>query len=173
VSKRKISNKRLSHNIKTRKAPLRVLPMTTFHLRHQEKQLKKELMKKQMVEEVQHKPIPPSPVQMTLENIHHQAGRRVKKSWRLKPIIIRPMTSHRSSLNILRWILLVIFVYVAAGTTIVIMHDGATSLKNIVVYSIIGFFTFFMGYLGWILAKDVLEVVSKRKTFQNDAELEG
>ncbi len=173
MSKRKISNKRLSHNIKSRKAPLRVLPMTSFHLRHREKQSKKDLTKRQMVEDIKHKPTPPSPVQCTLENIQHQAGRRVKKSWRLKPICIRPLVSHRSSLSVLRWILLVIFVYLAAGTTIVIMHDGATSIKNIVVYSIVGFFTFFMGYLGWILAKDVLEVVSGKRTLQNEADLEG
>jgi hypothetical protein len=146
--------------------------MTTYHLRHREKQLKKEIMKKQMVEEIKHKPLSPSPVQCTLENINHQVGRRVKKSWRLKPILIRPMTSHHFSMNILRWILFIIFVYLAAGTTIVIMNDGTASLKNIVVYSIIGFFTFFMGYLGWILARDVLEVVSGKKTLQNDAELE-
>jgi hypothetical protein len=34
-----------------------------------------------------------------------------------------------------------------------------------------GFFTFFMGYLGWILAQDVLDIVAGKKN-HNEAELE-
>lgn len=172
MSRRKISNKRLSHKIRTRKTPLRVLPMTTFHLRHREKQLMKESMKKQKMEDIQHTPLPPPSIQCPVENIHHQVGRRVKKSWRLKPILIRPMTNTRFSMNVLRWILLVIFIYIAAGIAIVMMHDGTESLKNILVYSIVGFFTFFMGYLGWILARDVLEMVSGKKSLRNESEVE-
>jgi hypothetical protein len=65
-----------------------------------------------------------------------------------------------------------IFIYLAAGTAIVMIQDGTESLKNIVIYSIIGFFTFFMGYIGWILARDVLEIVSGKKNSQNEAEVE-
>ena len=82
------------------------------------------------------------------------------------------MKGLNTSMSALRWIILVIVVYLAAGTAIVIFQDGTESLKNIVVYSIIGFFTFFMGYIGWILARDVLELVSNKKTLQNEAELE-
>jgi len=45
-------------------------------------------------------------------------------------------------------------------------------LKNIVIYSIMGFFTFFMGYLGWILASDVLVIVSGKRNTHNEANLE-
>jgi hypothetical protein len=172
VSKRKISNKRLSHNLKARKAPLHVLPMTTFHQRHQRKNQKKEFIKNHWMEENISTPLPPPPIPCTLDNMNHQTRRRVKKSWRMKPIIIKPLRSLRFSMNALRWIIVLIFLYLAAGTAIVMIQDGMGSLKNIVVYSIIGFFTFFMGYLGWILARDVLEMVSKKKTLRNDPEFE-
>ena len=73
-------------------------------------------------------------------------------------------------MNALQWIILLIFIYLAAGTAIVMIQDGTESLKNIVIYSIIGFFTFFMGYIGWILARDVLEIVSGKKNIKNEAE---
>jgi hypothetical protein len=73
-------------------------------------------------------------------------------------------------MNVLQWILILIFIYLAAGTAIVMIQDGAESLKNIVIYSIIGFFTFLMGYIGWILARDVLEIVSGKKNAKNEAE---
>ena len=170
MPRRKISNKKLSHNLKTRKAPLRVLPMKTFHFRHQQ-QPSNECVQKPLMEEHKQTILPP-PIQCNVENVHHQVGRKVKKSWRLKPITIKPMKGLNTSMSALRWIILVIFIYLAAGTAIVMIQDGTESLKNIVVYSIIGFFTFFMGYLGWILARDVLEMVSNKKTLQNDAGLE-
>ena len=143
--------------------------MTTFHFRRHNKQPTNEC--KQMLEDHTQTPLPPS-IQCNVENVNHQVNRRVKKSWRLKPITIKPMKGLNTSMSALRWILVIIFMYLAAGTAIVIFQDGAESLKNIVVYSIIGFFTFFMGYLGWILARDVLELVSNKKNLQNDAELE-
>ncbi len=171
MPKRKISNKRLSRNLKAHKTPLRVLPMTSFHLRHQEKQHRKVFIKKHMMEGIKQTPLLPPSLQCNVEDVHHQTGRRVKKSWRMKPIIIKPLHSLRSPMNALRWIVLIIFIYLVAGTAIVMIQDGTESLKNIVVYSIIGFFTFFMGYLGWILARDVLQVVSGKK-LHNEAELE-
>lgn len=75
-------------------------------------------------------------------------------------------------MNALRWILLLIFIYLAAGTVVVMIQDGTETLKNIVIYSIMGFFTFFMGYLGWILARDVLVIVSGKKQTRNEAEME-
>jgi hypothetical protein len=171
VSKRKISNKRLSRNLKAHKTPLRVLPMTSFRLRHQEKEHSKVFIKKQKVEGIRQALLPPPSLQCKVEDIHHQVGRRVKKSWRMKPIIIKPLRSLHSSVSAVRWIVLIIFIYLVAGMAVVMIQDGTESLKNIVVYSIIGFFTFFMGYLGWILARDVLQVVSGKK-LHNEAELE-
>lgn len=75
-------------------------------------------------------------------------------------------------MNALRWILLLIFAYIAAGIVVVMIQDGTEVLKNIVIYSIIGFFTFFMGYIGWILARDVLQMVSGNKDPLNEAKVD-
>lgn len=70
------------------------------------------------------------------------------------------------------YIVVLIVCYLAAGTLIVMIQDGTESLKNIVIYSIVGFFTFFMGYMGWILAKDVLNVVAGKKKCRNEVNVE-
>ena len=161
MSLRKISNKRLSRNLKTRKAPLRVLPLETYRLRHRIKQN----MKKRKMEEHCTTPLPPLTVQCSVEEITRVDGKHVKK----RPIIVKPFMNLRFTMNALQWILILIFLYLAAGTITVMIQDGTEMLKNIVIYSIIGFFTFFMGYLGWILARDVLEIVSEKKHIQNEA----
>ncbi|MBP1662548.1 MAG: hypothetical protein H6P94_797 [Thermoplasmatales archaeon] len=74
-------------------------------------------------------------------------------------------------MNTLRWILPLIFVYIVIGMVVVMVQEGTEPLKNIIIYSIMGFFTFFMGYLGWILAQDVLDIVAGKKN-HNEAELE-
>jgi hypothetical protein len=146
--------------------------MTTFRLRHHGKKQTAVCKKTSMMEGETRQVLPPSSLHCTIENMDHHAGRKVKKSWRMKPITIRSTTNLHLPLSALQWILVLIFVYLAAGTIAVMIQDGTESLKNIVVYSIIGFFTFFMGYLGWILARDVLEIVSRKKNMQNDAKIE-
>jgi hypothetical protein len=168
VSIRKISNKRLSRNLKTKNAPLRVLPIETYRVRHRIKQQ----MHKQMMEEKKAAQLPPPTLQCSVEAVTPSKEKSVKKSLRKGPITIKPIMNLHFTMNALRWILVLIFLYLAAGTVIVMIQDGTESLKNIVIYSIIGFFTFFMGYLGWILARDVLEIVSERKTTHNEADIE-
>lgn len=85
---------------------------------------------------------------------------------------MKPLINFHFTMNALRWILLLIFTYLAAGIIVVMIQDGTESLKNIVIYSIMGFFTFFMGYLGWILARDVLVMVSDRRHSRNELEVE-
>ena len=168
MSKRKISNKTLSRNLKTRKAPLRVLPMATFQIRHREKQNNK---KQKMMEKKSISLYPPTS-RYIVEEITQIAEKNGKKSRRKGPIKVRPFMKLHFSMNALQWILLLIFIYLAAGTVIVMIQEGTELLRNIVIYSIIGFFTFFMGYIGWILARDVLEIVSGKKNIQNEAEAE-
>jgi len=162
---KKINTRRLSRNFRTTKAPLHVLPMTSlFQTRHRLKQQTKQQAVPDKVSQ--------STIQCAVEEVVHTRGKRVKKSGRKGPITIRPFMSIHFTMTALRWIFLVIFIYIACGTAIVMIQDGTESLKNIVIYSIIGFFTFFMGYLGWILARDVLEVVSGKKLVHNEAEVE-
>jgi hypothetical protein len=168
VSIGKISNKKLSRNLKTRRAPLRVLPMATFHIRRRVKQNSKT----QKTMEKKHISLHPSAIRYTSEELTQTKGKSRKISRRKGPIKVRPFIKRHFSLNTLQWILLLIFIYLAAGTVIVMIQEGTELLRNIVIYSIIGFFTFFMGYIGWILAKDVLEIVSGKKNIQNEAEAE-
>lgn len=168
MSIRKISNKRLSRNLKTKKAPLRVLPLTPFHKRHHLKQS----IQKQDKRASKSKQFPSSTVQCTVEKVTRTTGKNVKKSGGKRPLTIKPLLSLHVTMNALRWILLLIFIYLACGTIVVMIQDGTESLKNIVIYSIMGFFTFFMGYLGWILARDFLGIVSGKNDTRNDAEIE-
>ena len=164
----KISNKKLSRNLKTRRAPLRVLPMATFHITGRAKQN----FKKQKTMEKKHISLHPPTIRYISEEVTRTKGKSRKISGRKGPIKIRPFMNHHFTMNALRWILLLIFIYLAACTVIVMIQEGTELLRNVVVYSIIGFFTFFMGYIGWILARDVLEIVSGKKNGQNEAEAE-
>ncbi len=155
MSIRKISNKRLSRNLKTKNAPLRVLPLAPFHKRHR---LKSTQTKTKDIKPSKSKQFPSSAVQCTVEKVTRTSGKNVKKSGGKRPLTIKPFLSLHVTMNALRWILLLIFIYLAAGTMIVMIQEGTESIKNIVIYSIIGFFTFFMGYLGWILARDFLVI---------------
>jgi hypothetical protein len=164
---RKISNKRLSRNLKTRKIPLRVLPLAPFHKRYRlnhsaKKQERLNLKAKQV-----HSPA----VQCTVEKVIRKPEKSVKKSSGKKQLTIKPILSLHGTLSALRWFLLLVLIYLAAGITVVMIQDGTEILKNIIIYSIMGFFTFFMGYLGWILARDVLDIVSGKKQTDNKAEL--
>lgn len=164
---RKISNKRLSRNLKTRKAPLRVLPLATFHTRHRLKQPSQ----KQKMQNTISKQFPSSPVQCSVEKMTRTNGKNGKKTGGKRPLTIKPFLNFHGTMNALRWILLLIFFYLVAGTVVVMIQDGTESLKTIVIYSIMGFFTFFMGYLGWMLARDVLVIVSGKKSAHNEVEM--
>lgn len=168
MSIRKISNKRLSRNLKTRKAPLRVLPLASFHTRHHLKQQ----TQKQKLQEPKSKQFHSSTVQCSVEKVTLKTGKNVNNSEGKRPLTIKPFLSLHVTMNALRWILLLIFIYLASGTIVVMIQDGTESLKNIIVYSIMGFFTFFMGYLGWILARDFLVIVSGKKDARNETEIE-
>jgi len=168
VSIRKISNKRLSRNLKTKKAPLRVLPLATFYTKHRLRQK----TRKQTLHDTIAKQFPSSPVQCSLENFSGINEKHRKKSGMKRPLTIKPFLNFHGTMTTLRWILLLIVIYLVAGTVAMMIQDGAESLKNIVIYSIMGFFTFFMGYLGWILARDVLVIVAGKKISHNEVEME-
>jgi hypothetical protein len=165
VSIRKISNKRLSRNFKTRKAPLRVLPLAPFHPRD---------LLNQLIQKPQRKPGPSKQVYPPAlqKKGTRTTGKSMKKPGEKKPLKIKPFLRFHGTMNALRWILLFIFLYLAAGTAVVMIQEGTAPLKNIIIYSIMGFFTFFMGYLGWMLARDVLVIVSGKKHTRNEAEIE-
>lgn len=115
---------------------------------------------------------PPSTIQYSIEEVTRPTGKKTKKPGRRGPMTIRPFLHLHFAMSALRWIVLLIVFYIFAGVVVVMIHDGTEVLKNIVIYSIIGFFTFFMGYIGWILARDVLQMVSGNKEPMNEAKFE-
>lgn len=67
------------------------------------------------------------------------------------------------TIRMLKWIFLLIFIYMAVSILLLIIQGGDEQIRNIVVYSVSGFFTFFMGYFGWMFARSVTEIVSGKK----------
>jgi hypothetical protein len=47
-------------------------------------------------------------------------------------------------------------------------QGGSSEITNIVVYSVTGFFTFFMGYFGWMFAQSIMEIVTGEKLPKDD-----
>ncbi|UCD13885.1 MAG: hypothetical protein JSW60_00260 [Thermoplasmatales archaeon] len=79
-----------------------------------------------------------------------------------------PFTTIRVTIHALRWIFLLIFIYIAVSIFLLLVQGGNESLTNIVVYSVTGFFTFFMGYFGWMFARSVMKMVSGEELKQDD-----
>lgn len=75
-------------------------------------------------------------------------------------------------MNALRWIFLSITIALAVGALYIMLQDGFGSMKNIVIYGVMGFFTFFMGYFGTIFAKDLLDIVMEKKDSRNEADID-
>jgi len=71
-----------------------------------------------------------------------------------------PTKTMRVTIHALRWVFLLIFIFMTIGIFALFLSGGENHLQNILGYSITGFFTFFMGYFGWILAQGVIEVLS-------------
>jgi uncharacterized membrane protein len=79
-----------------------------------------------------------------------------------------PFTTIRVTMHALRWIFFLIFIYIAVSIVLLLVQGGTASLTNIVVYSVTGFFTFFMGYFGWMFARSVMKMVSGKELHQDD-----
>jgi len=93
--------------------------------------------------------------------------RRHTKSKKLKDkkIYIEelPFTTMKVTMHALRWVFFLIFIYIAVSIVLLLVQGGNESLTNIVVYSVTGFFTFFMGYFGWMFARSVMKMVSGKE----------
>jgi drug/metabolite transporter (DMT)-like permease len=60
----------------------------------------------------------------------------------------------------LKWVFLLIFIFIMVGIFALFLAGSQNHIQTIITYSITGFFTFFMGYFGWILAQGVIETIS-------------
>jgi uncharacterized membrane protein YjjP (DUF1212 family) len=79
-----------------------------------------------------------------------------------------PNATIKLTVRMLKWIFVLIFVYIAASIVFLIFQGGSEQLRNIIVYSVSGFFTFFMGYFGWMFARSVSETVGGKKLQGDD-----
>lgn len=95
----------------------------------------------------------------------HFTRRRLSKKYMRKKIPFRAFSfaKVRITNNTLKWVLLVIFFCIAVGAVSLAAQQGTQSIKDIVVYSVMGFVTFFMGYFGWWVACMVRKTVSHKK----------
>jgi hypothetical protein len=67
------------------------------------------------------------------------------------------------TLYALRWVFFLIFLFIIIGIIALFATGGENHIQNILGYSITGFFTFFMGYFGWILAQGVIDTITGKK----------
>ena len=71
-----------------------------------------------------------------------------------------PLKTMKVTVYALRWIFLLIFLYIISTVLILTIQGGTESVVNIVTWSVTGFFTFFMGYFGWLLAQGMIEMIT-------------
>ena len=71
-----------------------------------------------------------------------------------------PNKTIRFTIHALRWVFLMIFLFITVGIIALFLSGGDSYVQIILGYSIAGFFTFFMGYFGWILAQGMIEMIT-------------
>ena len=115
------------------------------------------------------KKVPKRKLRKTVLSKNIQKRKRIKNN-KTKKIDFEeiPFTTIRVTMHALRWIFFLIFIYIAVSIVILLVQGGNESLTNIIVYSVIGFFTFFMGYFGWMFARSVMEMVSGKQLKQDE-----
>jgi hypothetical protein len=74
-----------------------------------------------------------------------------------------PFKTMKVTIYALRWIFLLIFLFIIVGIIILFITGGQSYLQIILGYSITGFFTFFMGYFGWLLAQSIIEMITGKE----------
>lgn len=78
-----------------------------------------------------------------------------------------PFKTIKVTIHALKWIFLLIFLFITIGIFVLFLTGGENYIQIILGYSIAGFFTFFMGYFGWMLAVSIMELISG-KQYQNE-----
>jgi hypothetical protein len=74
-----------------------------------------------------------------------------------------PLKTMKVTIYALRWIFLLIFMFITIGIFVLFVTGGQNYMQIILGYSIAGFFTFFMGYFGWILAQGIIEIMTGKQ----------
>ena len=79
-----------------------------------------------------------------------------------------PFATIRLTVTALKWVFLLVFLYLIVSILILLWQGGTDSLTQILVYSITGFFTFFMGYFGWEFARSVMGIIGGHSALKED-----
>ena len=74
-----------------------------------------------------------------------------------------PFKTMRVTIYALRWIFLLIFLFITVGIFALLVTGGEENVQNILTYSITGFFTFFMGFFGWMFAQSIMELIAGKQ----------
>jgi len=74
-----------------------------------------------------------------------------------------PQKTMKVTIYALKWVFLLIFLFIIVGIMALLISGGTENVQMIVSYSITGFFTFFMGYFGWILAQGIIDMITGKK----------
>lgn len=74
-----------------------------------------------------------------------------------------PLKTLQVTIYALKWVFLLIFLYIIVGILALLVTGGTENVQMILTYSITGFFTFFMGYFGWLLAQTMIEMITGNK----------
>lgn len=74
-----------------------------------------------------------------------------------------PFKTMKVTLHALRWVFTLIFIFIIIGILVLFLTGGQNYVQIIIGYSITGFFTFFMGYFGWILAQGMIEMATGKE----------
>ena len=74
-----------------------------------------------------------------------------------------PLKTIKVTVYALRWVFMLIFLFITVGIIALFLTGGQNYVQIILGYSIAGFFTFFMGYFGWILAQGIIEMITGKE----------
>lgn len=91
------------------------------------------------------------------KNYHINRSRFMDKKIQFQDL---PLKTMRVTLHALRWVFFLIFLFITVGICILFLTGGDSYFQIILGYSIAGFFTFFMGYFGWLLAQGMIEMIT-------------
>jgi len=78
-----------------------------------------------------------------------------------------PHKSIKNTIHALRWVFLIIFLFITGGIFVLFLIGKDNYIQVILGYSIAGFLTFFMSYFGWLLARDIIEIITGKKEKMN------
>lgn len=74
-----------------------------------------------------------------------------------------PLKTIKVTIHALRWIFLLIFLFITIGIFVLFLTGGENYVQLIIGLSITGFFTFFMGYFGWMFAQSIMELIAGKE----------